>query len=93
MGVRRMAQLSHDELAPMALGYIQAWLADDYWTIGKISAELSGADPELVAETFSLTAAALMTQAFGGDASKAAALARKACSERVGRYARYAAGL
>lgn len=51
----------------------------------------SGAEPELVAETFSLMAAALLTEAFGGDAGKAAALARKVCSERVGRYARHAA--
>jgi hypothetical protein len=86
-----MAQLAHDELAPMALGYIQAWLADDYWTVAKIGAEVSGADPELVAETFSLAAAALLVQAFDGNAVKAAALARKACSERVGGYARHAA--
>jgi hypothetical protein len=31
-----MAQLADDELAPMALGYIQAWLAEDYWTVAKI---------------------------------------------------------
>jgi len=89
--VRRMAHLAHDELAPMALGYIRAWVADDYWTVARISAELSEASPELVAVTFSLMAAALLTEASGGDAGKAAALAREACSERVGRYARHAA--
>jgi len=75
----------------MALGYIYAWLADDYWTVARISAELSGADPALVAETFSLMAVPLLTDAFQGDAGKAAALARKSCSKRVGRSARYVA--
>jgi hypothetical protein len=37
----------------------QPWLADDYWTVARISVELSEADPELVAETFSLMAAPL----------------------------------
>ncbi len=91
-----MAQLAHDELAPMALAYIHAWLADDYWTVARISAEpsgaeLSGVDPELVAGTFSLMAALLLTDAFQGDTGQAAALARKGCSNRVGRAAPHAA--
>ena len=53
-----MAQLAHDDPAPMALGYVQAWLADDYWTVAKISAELSGTDAERVAETLSPMTAA-----------------------------------
>ena len=75
----------------MALGYIHDWLADDYWTVARISAELAGADPELVAETFGLMAVSLLTDAFQGDTGKAAALARKSCSKRVGRAARHAA--
>ena len=84
-----MTQLAHDELVPMALGYVHAWLAGDYWTIGRIRAELAGADPERVAETFSVIAASLLTEACAGDSAKAAVLARRQYSQRVGREARY----
>ncbi|GEM_PF-4720997 len=84
-----MGRLAHDELAPMALGYVHAWLAEDYWTIGRISAELAGADPERVAETFSVIAASLLTEACGGDCARAALLARRRYSQRAGRQARH----
>ena len=73
----------------MALGYVHAWLTDDYWTIGRIRAELAEADAERVAETFSVIAASLLTAACDGDSAKAAALARRQYSQRVGREARY----
>jgi hypothetical protein len=84
-----VTQLAHDELVPMALGYVHAWLTEDYWTIGRIRAELAGADAERVAETFSVIAASLLTEACGGDSAKAAVLARRQYSQRVGREARY----
>ncbi len=37
-----VTQLEHDELVPMALGYVHAWLAEDYWTI--LSASSRSAD-------------------------------------------------
>jgi hypothetical protein len=74
----------------MAYGWIHAWLAEDYWTTGRIRAQLeaSGASPGQVAECFSLAAAALLTEAFEGDKLKAMALAARKYSDRVGKTAR-----
>jgi hypothetical protein len=85
-----MSDLGHDELAPMALGYVQAWLASDSWTVARIADELDGCDPQRVAETFSVIAASLLAEACGSKA-KASALVRKRISERVGRMAGRAA--
>lgn len=74
----------------MAYGWIHAWLAEDYWTTGRIRAQLeaSGASPGQVAECFSLAAAALLSEAFEGDKLEAMALAARKCSDRVGKTAR-----
>jgi hypothetical protein len=71
------------------VGHGSPWLAQDYWTIRRIRAELAGASPERVAETFSVIAASLLTEACAGDSAKAAALTRRRYSQRVGREARY----
>jgi hypothetical protein len=42
-----------------------------------------------LAETFSVIAASLLTEACAGDSAKAAVLARRQYSQRVGREARY----
>jgi hypothetical protein len=73
----------------MALGYVHAWLAEDYWTIRRVRAQLAGTDPVRVAETFSVIAASLLTETCGGDSAKAAVLARRQYGQRVGREARY----
>jgi hypothetical protein len=74
----------------MAYGWIHAWLAEDYWTTGRIRAQLeaSGANPGQVAECFSLAAAALLSEAFEGNKLKAMALAARKYSDRVGKTAR-----
>ena len=68
-----MPDLGHDDLAPMALGYIAAWLNSDHWTVARIADELDGSDPQRVGETFSVIAASLLTEACGSEA-KASAL-------------------
>ena len=64
----------HETLQPMAGAYIRAWLDKDYWTIARIVAALedSGATPGQVAETISLAAAAMLTEAHGGSSAAAA---------------------
>ncbi len=61
-------------LQVMALAYIRAWLDKDYWTIARIALALeeSGAGMLQVAETFSLAAASLLTEAHGGSSAQAA---------------------
>jgi hypothetical protein len=83
------AKPGHDQLAPMALGMVRAWLADDYWTIGRIRDELVslGAAPEAIAETFSIIAASLLTEATGD----AAAVVDRKIAKRIGAQAREAA--
>jgi len=78
------------KLLIMAYGYVHAWLAEDYWTIARIVAELedSGASMVQVAEAFSLAAAALVTDAYGGDRFKAMGLAARRYSANAGRKAR-----
>lgn len=73
----------------IAYGWVHAWLADDYWTVARLMAELEdlGATMQQVAECFSLAAAALLTDA-AGDKYAAMALAARKCSEKVGRRAR-----
>ncbi len=64
----------HGRLQVMALAYIRAWLDEDYWTIARIvvALEEAGATMQQVAETFSLAAASLLTDAHGGRSSRAA---------------------
>lgn len=78
------------KLLIMAYGYVHAWLAEDYWTIARIVAELEdcGATMVQVAETFSIAAAALLTDAHDGDRFKATALAARRYSTNAGRTAR-----
>jgi hypothetical protein len=85
-----MSDLGHDDLAPMALGYIAAWLNSDHWTVARIADELDGCNPQRVGETFSVIAASLLTEACGSEA-KASALVSKRISERVSRIASRAA--
>jgi lambda repressor-like predicted transcriptional regulator len=80
-------------LMTMAYGYIHAWLVEHYWTIARIVAALqdNGATMDQVAETISLAAAALLTDAFGGSSVRAAQLVAGRISETAGRQARYRA--
>ena len=64
----------HGRVRAMGLAYIRAWLDEDYWTIARIVVALkeSGATMQQVAETFSLAAASLLTEAHGGNSHAAA---------------------
>jgi hypothetical protein len=65
------------QLQLMALGYIHAWLAEDYWTIAVIDLRLQEMDvtPRQVAESFSLAAASLLTDAYEGSSANAQRMA------------------
>lgn len=73
----------------IAYGWVHAWLAEDYWTVARLMAELEdlGATMHQVAECFSLAAAALLTDA-AGDKYAAMALATRKYSEKVSKRAR-----
>ena len=70
---------SRGQLQVWAAAYITAWLDEDFWTAARIAAALqdSGATAGQVAETFSLTAAALLADATGTPAARAAAGLRR----------------
>jgi hypothetical protein len=80
-------------LMTMGYGYIHAWLVEDYWTIARIVAALqdNGATMDQVAETISLAAAALLTDALDGSSVRAAQLVAGRISEAAGRQARHQA--
>jgi len=85
-------------LQTMGLAYIHAWLTEDYWTIAQITLALedSGASWQQVAESFSLAAASLLTDVFGGSSTLAAVAAigkARTDAARQARTALRAAGL
>jgi hypothetical protein len=79
-------------LQTKALAYIACWLTEDYWTIARIVEGLkeSGASAEQVAESFSLAAASLLTDVFGGMPSEAATWAENKALKDACREARRA---
>ena len=79
-------------LETMGLAYIHAWLTEDYWTIAQITRALaaSGATWQQVAESFSLAAASLLTDVYGGHSTLAAAAAATKAHEDAARQARAA---
>jgi hypothetical protein len=74
----------------MALGYIHAWLAEDYWTIAVIDMRLAELDatPREVAESFSLAAASLLTDAYQGSSGNAQRMAARKWRIDAARMAR-----
>jgi hypothetical protein len=68
----------HDQLAPMAAGSIFAFLGEETITSVQIAAELEdmGATVNGVATTFAVIAAAMLTEACGGQAEARALAAR-----------------
>jgi hypothetical protein len=68
----------HDQLAPMAVGAIYAFLGGEHVTSIRIDAELEdmGATVNGVANTFAVMAAAMLTEACGGQAQARAFAAR-----------------
>jgi hypothetical protein len=80
-------------LQTQGLAYITAWLRKDFWTIAQISLDLqaTGATAQQVAESFSLAAAALLTDMCGGSSTWAGQLADAAALADAGRQARTAA--
>lgn len=81
-------------LQVQAAGYVHAWLAQDFWTIARIADEITraGYTPAQVAEVFSLFAASLLTEAFAGARSGAAALAAARYGAEAGKQARLLSG-
>jgi hypothetical protein len=79
-------------LETMGLAYIHAWLTGDYWTIAQITLamEQAGATWQQVAESFSLAAASLLTDVYGGHSALAAAAAATKAHEDAARQARAA---
>jgi hypothetical protein len=79
-------------LETMGLAYIHAWLTEDYWTIAQITRALatSGATWQQVAESFSLAAASLLTDVYGGHSALAAAAAATKAHADAARQARAA---
>lgn len=79
-------------LQTMGLAYIHAWLTGDYWTIAQITLamEQAGATWQQVAESFSLAAASLLTDVYGGHSALAAAAAATKAHEDAARQARAA---
>jgi hypothetical protein len=79
-------------LQTMGLAYIHAWLTEDYWTIAQITLALedSGASWQQVAESFSLAAASLLTDVFGGSSTLAAVAAIGKARGDAARQARWA---
>ena len=73
-----MTAPDHDELAPMAAGAIFAFLSDETQTSIRIAAELEdmGATVNGVANTYAVMAAAMLTEACGGQAQARALAAR-----------------
>lgn len=82
-------------LQVQAQAHILAWLDKDFWTIARIMHELaeSGATAEQVAEVYSLAAASLLTDAFGGKRTQAAALTAARLEQDATRQARVLAGM
>jgi hypothetical protein len=80
-------------LQTQGLAYIAAWARKDWWTIAQIGLDLdrTGATAQQVAESFSLAAAALLTDMCGGSSTRAAQLAEAAALADAGRQARAAA--
>jgi hypothetical protein len=68
----------HDELAPMAAGAIFAFLSGETQTSVRIDAELEdmGASVNGVANSFAVIAAAMLTEACGGQVQARALAAR-----------------
>jgi hypothetical protein len=79
-------------LQTMGLAYIHAWLTRDFWTIAQITLALedSGASWQQVAESFSLAAASLLTDVFGGSSTLAAVAAMGKARGDAARQARWA---
>ena len=77
-------------LQTMGLAYIHAWLTEDYWTIAHITKamEEAGATWQQVSESFSLAAASLLTDVFGGNSTAAAAAAAAKAHTDAARQAR-----
>ena len=77
-------------LQTMGLAYIHAWLTGDYWTIARITKamEEAGASWQQVSESFSLAAASLLTDVFGGNSTAAAAAAAAKAHSDAARQAR-----
>jgi hypothetical protein len=73
-----MTAPNHDELAPMAAGAIFAFLSDETQTSIRIATELEdmGATVNGVANTYAVMAAAMLTEACGGQAQARALAAR-----------------
>ena len=79
-------------LQTMGLAYIHAWLTGDYWTIARITKamEEAGATWQQVSESFSLAAASLLTDVFGGSSTLAAVAAIGKARGDAARQARWA---
>jgi hypothetical protein len=82
-----MPQLA--DLAVQAKAHILAWLDKDYWTAARIMDALaeSGATAEQIAEVYSLAAAALLTDAFGGRRGHAATMTAHRLEQDTTRHA------
>jgi putative effector of murein hydrolase len=77
-------------LKTMGLGYIYAWLAEDYWTMTRIeqAIEARGVTARQVAESFSLAAASMLSDVCGADSTLAAVLAATSAFGEATRQAR-----
>jgi len=70
--------LGHNALAPMAVGAIYAFLNGDTLTLHQIETELedSGVSRSQMMDTFAVMAAAMLSDAFGGQVKASAFSAR-----------------